>query len=187
MQMGGNAGDGAATEFKASAEALKKLALAKSSVVEIQENGVERIYGIAHVNEMQFTVAVDLSQVPEEDDYLMNPEHWTVESSVGESFSVTNVEKTSAAHSNDRQFLQSATHLVTVTSEAYPRRAQTLNLKLRVQPPGWIEEVSTDDDTAEDGRADKTFGFRYLLEGAVEAYEYYPEQAFINLPITLNR
>ncbi len=143
--------------------------------------------GSSRDDQLQFTVAVDLSQVPEEDDYLMNPEYWTVESSAGESFSVTNVEKTSAAHSNDRQFLQSATHLVTVTSESYPRRAQTLNLKLQVRPPAWIDEVSTDDDTAEDGRADKTFGFKYLLEGAVEAYEYYPERAFINLPITLNR
>jgi len=46
------------SETGASDETLRKLSQARTQVIEIDDGGVERIYGIAHVSDMQLTVAV---------------------------------------------------------------------------------------------------------------------------------
>jgi diguanylate cyclase (GGDEF)-like protein len=50
------------SETGASDETLRKLTRAESPVLEIEEDGVERIYGVAHVNDMQLTVAVSFER-----------------------------------------------------------------------------------------------------------------------------
>jgi diguanylate cyclase (GGDEF)-like protein len=50
------------SETGASDETLQKLIRADTPVLEIEEDGVERIYGVAHVKDMQLTVAVSFDR-----------------------------------------------------------------------------------------------------------------------------
>lgn len=50
------------TETGASDATLRRLVDARNPVVEIEEEGVARIFGVAHVNEMQLTVAVSFDR-----------------------------------------------------------------------------------------------------------------------------
>ncbi len=51
------------TETGASDATLRLLVSTKTSVTELDENGVERIFGVAHVNDMQLTVAVSFDRL----------------------------------------------------------------------------------------------------------------------------
>lgn len=127
----------------------------------------------------EVAVVVDLSKLPVSADYLGNASNWSVQSDKADPFRVVSVEPVSPAsvHNNDKRFLGTATHILVLQTDRLSSGLQRLTVTLNKQLPSWIAASSSDDDTKILTQLDKTFGIRYLLEGANEAFDEPGSQA----------
>lgn len=126
---------------------------------------------------IQFSLAVDLSQVPADEAYRTDPKNYQTSS----GFRVTKVEKitddllskfsaTGAGNSAKRRLqTSSATHLLTLGAQRnFPM--QPVTIRLNDQLPAWVAASHASNDSA-GPNANQTFGLMYLIEGVSQAYK----------------
>ncbi len=136
----------------------------------------------------QFAVAIDLSGISVDDDYLTSIENYIV----SEGFKIRSIDRIDASkvHKNDWIKLEktSATHIITISFKA-DNVLQDLEIELPVKAPNWISASSSIDDKKIKNQLSKTFGLKYLLEGVSEAYylKNGDEQSYIKTKITIKK
>lgn len=118
---------------------------------------------------LQFSIAIDLENIPVDKSYLMNIENYVVP----DGYSINSIEKADRNKIEKRDFLTvektTATHIITIsTSNKFT--LQDLNLELSNKIPSWVEESNSIDDRDVENELDKTFGLLYLVQGVSEAY-----------------
>jgi len=123
-------------------------------------------------DKFSFSVAIDLSKLPLEDDYIANPKNYTVAEG---DFAISKI----ARFNNDDLVPASATRILKsgntpthcITFVATSSKYSDVQFSLKRQLPRWVATTSTEDDTDARSITNKTFGFKYLMEGISEAYE----------------
>lgn len=117
-----------------------------------------------------FAVAVDLSRIPVEESYKVNTANYEILDGNYKIDSIMRIEQNDIQPSDWIRIQEAnATHLFLV--EAQGKAFSDLSFAMKKQLPAWVYESDTKDDTTLEGRKDKTFGFKYLVEGVSEAYE----------------
>lgn len=118
---------------------------------------------------LQFSIAIDLENIPVDKSYLMNIENYVVP----DGYSINSIEKVDRNIIERRDFLTvektTATHIITI-SISNKFTLQDLNLELSNKIPSWVEESNSIDDRDVENELDKTFGLLYLVQGVSEAY-----------------
>jgi hypothetical protein len=118
---------------------------------------------------LQFSIAIDLNNIPVDKTYLTNSESYTVP----DGFIIKSIEEVDRNKIDRRDFLTiektTATHIITVaTSNKFT--LQDLKLELSNKIPSWVEKSNSIDDRDVENELDKTFGLLYLVQGVSEAY-----------------
>jgi len=120
-------------------------------------------------NKLTFAVAVDLKNVAAEEDYLMNPDNYTLGDN---NFHVREIKPVEKNNINASDWLRiseaNPTHLIFL--EATGTATSNVKVSLKKQMPQWVEKTNIIDDKKIKNNLDKTFGIKYLIEGIVEAY-----------------
>ncbi|TXD81024.1 hypothetical protein ESY86_19410 [Subsaximicrobium wynnwilliamsii] len=118
---------------------------------------------------LQFSIAIDLNNIPVDKTYLTNSESYIVP----DGFIIKSIEEVDRNKIEDRDFVTvektTATHIITIaTSNKFT--LQDLKLELSNKIPAWVEESNSIDDRDVENELDKTFGLLYLVQGVSEAY-----------------
>lgn len=117
------------------------------------------------------TMAVDMSNIITDDEYLTNPSNYEVMSQ--SNFRVSSVVPiTDAVRSQDvKNFAPNATHLVVLsTTDNIVNEKVSVHLKNHM--PSWIQDSNSDDDTnmGTSSFPKTTFAFKYLMQGIYESF-----------------
>jgi len=121
-------------------------------------------------NKLTFAVAVDLKNIAAEDDYLMNPDNYTLSDNNFRIKEVKTVERNNINASDWIRICEAnPTHLIVL--EATGTATSNVKISLKKQMPQWIEQTHIVDDKRIKDNLDKTFGIKYLIEGIAEAYQ----------------
>ncbi len=155
------------------------------------------VHGIENVKASQrgeqagifgFSVAVDLSEVAADASYLLDTDNYRVEGYRLDT--VMAITQANTLHPRDQSMIEGkATHVLvfSATGKAYT----DLRVALNQQTPTWVQQTSTDDDTAmknDEAMHDRTFGFRYLIAGVEEAYwNVFGQDPYLTLEVSVNR
>jgi hypothetical protein len=116
----------------------------------------------SHGMGFQFSIAVDFSKLSYPDSYLESKENYTITN----KYTIVSIKKPSAKiHS----VAFTPTHLITVKTMKSP--AGMLNISLVNKNPGWIRSTHSDSETDIGQDKTHTYGFSYLTDGMIEAYE----------------
>lgn len=120
---------------------------------------------------IQLVLAVDLSRMFINDDYLVNPDNYKVEADddiVIKQIKPIDRQKISPA---EKKYAEKATHLFVISMKEL-RHDQDVKIKLLNRLPSWVEQSSSDDDTntAAPSFSNTTFGLKYLLRGIYNCY-----------------
>ena len=132
-------------------------------------------------NLAQFALALDLSKVPLSEKELLELERYEIQTQGGLSLELNNIVPLSefGLHQNDRDWLGSASHVAIFQAKGQlGRDGQTIELRLKKALPDWLRRLSTDNDLDIQATADRTFGLRFLIEGAAEAFDMPGRPAF---------
>ena len=121
----------------------------------------------------QFAVAVDLSDLPLNEDYILDRNNYRIDPNPDATFEIIDVDPIKGTNINkvDKKIVGSATHVITVGSQKIKSGKNTLGISLLKQLPRWIEESSVDNDEDVNAIEGKTFGFRYLVEGINDGFK----------------
>jgi len=135
-----------------------------------------------------FSVALDLSQLPLEDDYISNLKNYAVEQGDFTILKISKFSNENLVPSSVTKISKSGkapTHYITFSSTS--KKYSDLVFSLKRQVPKWVEETSTEDDTDLKSITNKTFGFKYLIGGISEAYQTIsPSKNYFELKININ-
>lgn len=85
-----------------------------------------------------------------------------------------------------KQDLDAATHVFLITVNQMDLNKSNIQLKLPLKYDTWFLDWSCEDDKTAAERADKTFAFKYLVNGVKEAYDT-KNKNYIDFNITLNK
>lgn len=141
---------------------------------------------VSHAGVFQVGVAVDFSRCPAVEDYLTDTAQYAVRSDVGDVFKVVGVRPIQDLEVFDKEQKGTATHILVLKAMGkISKEPQTLTISLKKGMPEWIEQSSTEFDVTASGRKDKTFGLKYLVEGAMMPYGYHEESVYYSFPITI--
>lgn len=138
-------------------------------------------------NNFAFAVAVDLKNVPAEEDYMLSSENYTFED---KNFRIKDIKPIDKNNINASDWLKissaNPTHLIAL--EAIGTAISDVKVSLKKQMPKWIEQTNIIDDKDINNNLEKTFGIKYLVEGITEAYQIiYPEdKCFFEFEIKIN-
>ena len=135
-----------------------------------------------------FSVAVDMSNVAADDRYLLDPANYRVSGYQLDTVMV--VGQTNELHPRDQAMVEgTATHVLVFSTTG--TNYADLEVVLSKQIPAWVQQTSTDDDTAiKNNQAlhDQTFGFRYLVAGVEEAYRnVFGQDPYFTLEVSVTR
>lgn len=136
----------------------------------------------------QFSIAVDLSNIPVDASYLTTTKNYVVP----DGFTVKSIEKIDRNKLSQRDFVtvekSPATHFITV-STTNKITVQDLKLELSNKIPEWVEKSNSMNDTDVKNELDKTFGLSYLVQGVSEAYATQnPEQtSYFKITVTIKK
>ncbi len=122
---------------------------------------------------LQFSVAVDMSNVYADETYKLTPANFKIQGI--DNFIIKKIEKIGATNvqNNDKHYLQSATHIITLETAKLTVASQDLKIQLNAFLPEWVAESSNTDDrnTHTDATtATQTFGLEPLMQGMYAAY-----------------
>ena len=141
------------------------------------EKGQKQIHNIKnlerdrHSGECTLTIAVDMSHIIAEPQYLTDPDNYDVQSRSG--FAITEITPidTEKPSTDISHYVPTATHLITLSSSENLCNDQ-LVVSLKNKFPSWIEKSSTDDDTNPKHPNFKTttFAFKSMMEGIYQAF-----------------
>jgi hypothetical protein len=135
----------------------------------------------------QFSVAVDLGNIPVDSSYLVTAKNY-----VAPGFVVKSVEKIDRNKLSQRDFVSvektTATHFITVSTISKDK-IQDLKLELSNKIPAWVEQSNSTNDTDVKKQLDKTFGLAYLIRGVSDAYAIRnPEQtSYFKITVTIKK
>lgn len=135
-----------------------------------------------------FSVALDLSKLPLEDDYIKNPKNYSIDEGDFKILKISKFDKEDLVPISATKIERSGnspTHYITFLSTS--KKYTDLQFSLKKQMPKWVDETSTEDDTNIKSIGSKTFGFKYLMEGISEAYQTVsPSKNYFELKIKIN-
>lgn len=125
----------------------------------------------------QLAIGVDFSQMLIPDEYLMNPNNYSVSN---------NAYRLEIVKNKDSQ--SSYTHIVKLNLTEPIISKGTVKITLQNNMPAWVEEY-TDEiglDINAEGAMEKTYGLKYLIGGVYDAYASNKEQENNHGVITVN-
>ncbi len=127
-------------------------------------------------SDFQFSINANLNEMPFENDYLTNVNHY----SVNENFKVKSIEKSDNANGYS--------HLLTFYTNDL-KQVSNLTVGINYAIPKWIDLTGSDvDDNPMDSTQQKqTFGFKYLMMGVSEAYIANNDSLQFKIPISINK
>lgn len=136
-----------------------------------QIHSVKKLVSDRNTGETKLVVAVDMSGIITEPNYLTNVNNYQVQSKSG--FAVTDVvevDKTDVPV-DITHYVPTATHLIELTTTESIVN-ETVYLSLKNEFPSWITKSSTDDDRDKNapGFANTTFAFKSMMDGIYEAF-----------------
>lgn len=125
-----------------------------------------------------FTIGIDFSGLPIENDYLLNPENYMLSSKDYELSISTPKEKGKYSH---------LLSLILNSKIPKPGRCD-LRIALRKQLPSWIIQCTDEDglDIQKENAMTQTYGLRYLFEGIYEAFTNSDNSDFGEVKIFVN-
>lgn len=135
-----------------------------------------------------FAVAVDMKNVPVENDYLLNPYNYVLSN---QNFIVKEIVKVDQEKINPSDWVkisnENPTHIIVL--EATGTAFNNITIALKKQAPQWIEQSNIIDDSNILENLDKTFGIKYLIRGIAEAYEtlYPDDKNYFELNLKINK
>lgn len=139
-------------------------------------------------NKFAFAVAVDLKNIPVEEDYLLSPENYTLSDNNFHIKAIKPIDK-NAINASDWLRISTAcpTHLIVL--EAAGTAVSDVKVMLKKQMPQWIDHTNIINDIDIRSSLDKTFGIKYLVEGIAEAYQIiYPyDKNFFEFEIEIDK
>lgn len=164
-----------------------------------EKNCVDKVHGIEKVERdrngvLSFCVAVDMSDVNVQEDYLLNPANYILDNTRYTISSITPFNK-EEINPSDLMMLQKSSRMPThiLTIEATGTAVCDLEIALERKMPQWIDTFNIMDDTSKEKLENKgnvgSFGLRYWIEGISRAYEtLYPgDNAYFNFNITIKK
>jgi len=153
------------------------------------EKEVKSINGIGYDDgTLQFSIAIDLRNIPVDSAYLTNPKSYVVP----DGFVVKSISKIDRNKLTQRDMVivekTSATHYITI-STTNKFTVQDLKLELSNKIPAWVDASNSIDDRNVKNELDKTFGLSYLVQGVSEAYATQnPEQtSYFKIIVTIKK
>jgi hypothetical protein len=155
----------------------------------------EYVHGIENVNmnhhgsgSFTFAVAIDLRNVPAEEDYLINPINYTLSDNNFHIKEIKPVDR-NAINASDWNRIHTANPTHVIILEATGTALSDVKVSLKKQMPQWIAETNIINDQNIRSNLDKTFGIRYLIEGIANAYQIiYPnDNHFFEFEIIIRR
>ncbi|MFT4684944.1 MAG: hypothetical protein ACI9EK_001349 [Psychroserpens sp.] len=135
-------------------------------------------------NEFTFSLAFDFSKVPYNDQYFNNMAVYSCDIgySVIEVSSSDNLDATSQIGLDINKYK----HIVTYSKTGAPWGTMKVSVKNIV--PNWIQDTNIDDDFSINENTSQTFGFKHLINGISDAYNYVNDTEDVaNFKINLNR
>jgi hypothetical protein len=118
----------------------------------------------------QFSIAVDYSKLPFPEQFLTSPENYQTNN----NYTIVSIKRpTGKIYS----VAFTPTHLITVNTMKNP--AGQLEISLVNNVPAWIRSTQTDSEDNIQQDKTHTFGFSYLTDGMVQAYESVSEEKSI--------
>lgn len=145
---------------------------AKEQITEIKGLSLDK-----RKKRFQFSVAVDFSEIPVEENYLSNLSNYKIDPNPGGFYEVVSVEPTENVNIKDvdKKIINSesavATHIITIATNKVKSGSHPMGLALLKQLPTWIAESSVDNDQDIAQMEGKTFGFKYLVEGVNDGFK----------------
>ena len=116
--------------------------------------------------DLQLELAVDLSGMFIDKDYLTDINNYTVESESNVKIKQIRELKSSDMTPNEKKYLGTATHIFVLSLDK--PAAQDIHIKLLNKLPHWVDMSNDDDDTTIEPQT--TFGLKYLLQGIYDSY-----------------
>lgn len=117
-----------------------------------------------------FSIAIDLSNVPVENSYAKSINNYQIK---GRNYKIKSIQEFNSTllKPNALPILQNnkkyPTHIITF--ESTTKNFTDLKCVLENKIPDWVNRTTTEDDTNLNSNKNKTFGFKYLIEGISEA------------------
>lgn len=115
-------------------------------------------------NELQFTLAVDLSEIPFSDSYLTDTKNYSINGN--DNYNILKVEKANSVKLYGLNI--KPTHILYLKTLKNPYGELKVSLKNSI--PKWIEDTHIESEDKIKGDEQHTFGFKYLINGILEAY-----------------
>lgn len=136
-----------------------------------QIKSIEDVEVDRNSGDLRLVLAVDLSGMLIDEQYVTNPENYRVEADDPLKIKEIRPVEQKDATPAERKHLGKATHLFVLESQGIKHR-QDVKIKLMNRLPEWVEASSSDDDTNVGGAgfAQTTFGLKYLLQGIYDSY-----------------
>lgn len=156
----------------------------------------EAIHGIEDVSiiirnssNFIFSVALDLSNIPIEESYIINKSNYSITEGNYKIKAIYKFDKNQIGPSSINMLSKAKvtpTHYIVFesTTPNFTNLAFTLNKQI----PKWVYTTSTNDDTNILKSPDSTFGIKYLIEGISEAYQTESKNnKFLELTINIKK
>ena len=140
--------------------------------------------------DLQLSLAVDLSGMFIDSDYLTDKANYEVDSDGKiEIVDIRPIDKKDITPA-EKKYLKTATHLFILRATEL-RSHQDVEISLLNRLPHWVDATSTDDDrdVLADDFSQSTFGIKYLMQGIYDSYRRYSGQQphYFELEIEINK
>ena len=133
------------------------------------------------VRKFQFEVAVDFSQIPVDEEYLLDTSNYVFSE---DEFKILSIKEYDEHKINKKDLskiknaAKTPTHVILIESTL----VHDVSLALRKNIPMWVDDSHTNDDSNSLELGGKTFGLKYWIEGIFDAYkEHYNDYDHVKL------
>ena len=151
---------------------------------------LEGLRSDADSGDLRLALAVDLSGMLIDENYLTNPDNYEVESRAGLTIKEIRPVTSDDATPAEQRYLKGATHIFVLQADNVATNEE-VKIRLKSGLPTWVEQSSTDDDrdVAAPRFAQTTFGLKYLLRGIGDAYARHADKhpAYFEMKLTLKK
>lgn len=159
-----------------------------------------KIYGYPKQGNLQFTILLNLKNVPLSNDFLKNPKNYTINNPdfyinkigvvrnkdiIFDDMTSTQIIGADYIPIKDQNF----THAIQFETEGMVK--DNLNFSLRKKIPTWVENIHSENDRnilSDSLEQNKTFGFLKLVEGISDAYiNKSSDEYYFNIEISIEK
>jgi hypothetical protein len=139
-----------------------------------------------------FSIAVDLKNIPITSEYATTSGNYKILEGdykikdIIEYNSISSKKLNPTSLAMLKNYDKNPTHIITLESRS--KSYSNLKIILKNQIPSWVYQTSTDDDTKSKNTLNRTFGFKYLIEGISEANKVINPKSgnFLEMNIVIN-